>query len=72
MDLVFDHLFECWGEFYLQTKLNTSRIDPNHSVLQYSEDIFKFRASFWKRIVKKGDQKMILEYNFKNKNIDDF
>ena len=33
MDLDFDPLFQCWGEFYLQTKmytfqLNTSRIHP--------------------------------------------
>ena len=34
MDLDFDPLFQCWGEFYLYTKmytlqLNTSRIHPN-------------------------------------------
>ena len=43
-----------------------------HSVLQYSEDIHGFLANFFKRIVKKGGQKLILGDNFINKNSDDF
>ena len=43
-----------------------------HSVLQYSVDIAKFLANFLRRIVKKMGQKLILEYNFINKNSDDF
>ena len=39
-----------------------------HSVLQYSEDIHGFLANFFKRIVKKGGQKLILGDNFINKN----
>ena len=44
----------------------------SHSDLQYSADITEFLANFLRRIVKKMGQKMILEYNFKNKNCDDF
>ena len=46
--------------------------ESNHSDLQYSADIAKFLANFLRRIVKKMGQKLILEYNFKNKNSDDF
>ena len=35
-------------------------------------DIAEFLANFLRRIVKKMGQKLILEYNFKNKNSDDF
>ena len=44
----------------------------NHSDLQYSEDISKFMAIFFKRIVKKRGQKLILGDNFVNKISDDF
>ena len=44
----------------------------NHSDLQYSVDIAEFLANFLRRIVKKMSEKLILEYNFKNKNSDDF
>ena len=43
-----------------------------HSDLQYSEDIAKFLANFLRRIVKKTAQKLILGFNFINKNSDDF
>ena len=39
---------------------------------QYSEDISKFMANFFKRIVKKRDQKLILGHNFINKIIENF
>ena len=44
----------------------------NHSDLQFSMDIAEFLANCLRRIVKKMGQKLILEYNFKNKNRDDF
>ena len=44
----------------------------NHSDLQYSEDIAEFLANFLTRIVKKTGQKLILGFNFINKNSDDF
>ena len=44
----------------------------SHSDLQDSADIAKFLANFLRRIVKKRDQKLILENNFINKNSDDF
>ena len=44
----------------------------SHSDLLYSEDISKFMANFFKRIVKKRGQKLILGDNFINKNSDDF
>ena len=43
-----------------------------HSDLQDSADIAEFLANFLRRIVKKRDQKLILENNFINKNSDDF
>ena len=43
-----------------------------HSDLQYSEDIAEFLANFLRRIVKKTGQKLILGFNFINKNSDDF
>ena len=43
-----------------------------HSDLQYSEDISKFMANFFKQIVEKRDQKLILGDNFINKISDDF
>ena len=42
-----------------------------HSVLQYSEDIYDFLANFFKRIVKKGGQQLILGDKI-HKNNDDF
>ena len=39
-------------------------IDFEHSDLQDSADIAKFLANFLRRIVKKRDQKLILENNF--------
>ena len=44
----------------------------HHSVLQYSEDIYDFLANFFKLIVQKGGQKLILVDNFISKNNDDF
>ena len=44
----------------------------NHSDLQDSADIAKFLANFLTQIVKKRDQKLILENSFINKNGDDF
>ena len=44
----------------------------DHSDLQDSADIAEFLANFLRRIVKKRDQKLILENNFINKNSDDF
>ena len=43
-----------------------------HSDLQYSEDISEFLANFLRQIVKKTGQKLILGFNFINKNSDDF
>ena len=51
---------ECFGMWF------------NHSDLQYSEDIAEFLANFLRRIVKKTGQKLILGFNFINKNSDDF
>ena len=49
-----------------------TNISSNHSDLQYSGDIAEFLANFLRRIVKEMGQKLILEYNFKNKNSDHF
>ena len=37
-----------------------------------SGSVSEFIANFFVRIVEKGDQKLILGYNFINKNSDDF
>ena len=42
-----------------------------HSDLQYSDDISKFMAHFFKQIVKKMGQKLILGHNVTNEISDD-
>ena len=51
----------------------------NHIILmyfyhstEYSEDVCDFMTNFFEQIVKKRDQKLIVWYNFINKNSDDF
>ena len=44
----------------------------NQSSKGISETVAEFIANFLIRIVTKRGQKLILEYNFKNKNSDDF
>ena len=52
--------------------LNFVKNWSNQSSKVISGSVWKFIANYFKRIVTKRGQKLILEYNFKNKNSDDF